>query len=96
MSSIKLLEKLAQTMVGDGKNPNVFFVSIKGAIHLITTDFNVAYDYWRNLARNSRNDHPTLEDRHWGMVCYFGLNHSGNFVMCDESQTFRKYFSQSA
>ena len=90
--NIKLLEKLSQTMVGDGKTPNVFFVSIKGAIHLITTDFNVAYDYWRNLARNQRNDQPALEDRRWGTICDFGLNDTCHLVMCDDSHSFRKQF----
>lgn len=63
---IKELEKLATNMVGDGKAPNVFFVSIQGRIILVTTDFAIAYNAWKHL------DHKVedcMEDRQYGVVC---------------------------
>jgi len=50
---IEALEQLARDTVGDGKSPNLFFVSIEGVIITVTRSFNVAYAEWKDLPRNS-------------------------------------------
>lgn len=64
---LKFLEDLAREMVGDGKNPNLFFVSSEGNIILISRDFDVAYLKWKWHAE--RRDHEcALEDRKTGTI----------------------------
>lgn len=63
---IETLEAIPRKMVGDGKAPNVYFVStLKDGVILITRDFQAAYDYWRNLPKAV---HPILEDRQTGVL----------------------------
>ena len=64
---IKKLEDLAREMVGDGKSPHLYFVSIehKGVV-LVSRDFEPAYEYWKSLPRNIET---MLEDRHVGVIC---------------------------
>ena len=59
------LNKLATEMVGDGQSPNLFFVSCKGNILLVTTEFDTAYDYWRFMPRDVET---MLEDRLNGVL----------------------------
>ncbi len=59
---IEKLEELARTMVGDGEKPNVFFVSESGEIRLVTTDFDLAYQCWRNISESLERE-TALEDR---------------------------------
>ena len=62
---IKQLNTLATEMVGDGQSPNLFFVSIKGNIMLVTPEFDTAYDYWRFMPRDVET---ALEDRQNGVL----------------------------
>ncbi len=59
----KILNDLARTHVGDGKKPNLFFVSSEADVVLVTTNFVVAYDYWRALSRALNRKESCLEDR---------------------------------
>lgn len=64
---LQFLEKLARELVGDGKQPNLFFVSSEGNIILISRDFDVAYIKWKQHA--ARKDHEcALEDRQTGVI----------------------------
>jgi hypothetical protein len=64
---LEFLEKLARDLVGDGKEPNLFFVSSNGNIILISRDFEAAYRKYREHART--RDHETaLEDRKTGVI----------------------------
>ncbi len=58
-------EALATIMVGDARGPDVFFVSVGGAIRLMTTDYVVARDYWRSLPHNIVT---CLENRNEGVL----------------------------
>lgn len=64
---LEVLEKLARELVGDGKSPNLFFVSCEGNIILISKDFDVAYAEWREHAR-ARDHESALEDRKTGVI----------------------------
>lgn len=64
---LEVLEALAREMVGDGRHPNLFFVSSEGNIILISRDFDAAYRKWLEHAR--QDDHETaLEDRLNGVI----------------------------
>lgn len=63
---IRELEELATNTVGDGKSPNLFFVSQEGAIITVTRSFATAYNEWKAL--NPRIV-SALEDRLWGVIC---------------------------
>lgn len=64
---IESLEAIARDMVGDGKRPNVFFVSLEPlGIVMITRDFQAAYQYWKGLSRSAET---SLEDRQTGVIC---------------------------
>jgi len=64
---IEILEKIPREMVGDGKSPNVYFVStLKNGVVLITRDWELAYNYWRGLPDEVQ---PSLEDRQTGVLC---------------------------
>lgn len=62
------LEELASKMIGDGKTPDVFFVSEQGKINLVTTDFELAYYRWQVLSRGCRME-CALENRTYGTIC---------------------------
>lgn len=64
---VKELEQLARDMVGDGKRPNLFFVStLADGIVLISRSFETAYEFWRGLPRDTET---ALEDRQYGVIC---------------------------
>lgn len=64
---LEVLEKLARELVGDGKSPNLFFVSCEGNIILISRDFDVAYEKWLQHA-DQRDHESALEDRQTGVI----------------------------
>lgn len=87
------MDELATQMVGDNKNPNTFFVSVKNSVTLITTDFNIACDYFRRMVKHrytQENWEVTLEDRKWGVICSREQNEQGKWVTYDDELTFRK------
>ncbi len=65
----KILNDLACKHVGDGKRPNLFFVSKQGNIQLITISFASAYKEWHQLAHSYPKIECSLEDRLWGTIC---------------------------
>lgn len=70
-AKIEALEELARTHVGDGKRPNLFFVSLAGSIVTVTRDFATAYDQWKQLASPYGDNYGTesaLEDRKTGTI----------------------------
>jgi hypothetical protein len=60
------LEKLATACIGDGKQPDLFFVSRKGNVQLVTTDFDLAYSVWRQSPSMVES---ALENRTYGVIC---------------------------
>lgn len=64
MARIEELEALARKLIGDGGSPNVFFVTAKGNVTMITTDEEKAREAWRALADRFPLRECALEDRH--------------------------------
>ena len=94
---IKELEELASKMVGDGKSPNVFFITLQGVVVMITLDFNEAYHKWKRVSFNgSISHHPTvettLEDRQYGCICLIQPEEddSTKLIVSDEARQFAK------
>lgn len=63
---IKKLNELATEMVGDGKSPNIFFVTKAGNVVMITTLLQNAYTCWLNMPPGCES---ALEDRQYGTIC---------------------------
>jgi hypothetical protein len=84
---IKELETLATELVGDGKTPNMFFVSgHDGVCILITPQFDIAYYQWESLPRDKER---TLEDRKTGVICHTARHEdSGRMITTDDSIQF--------
>ncbi len=78
---IEALEAIARDVIGDGKRPNMFFVSVKGNIQMITTEYAQAINYWRSLPRNMET---CLEDRLTGVI-------ADTSPIEDNSPTLRTY-----
>ena len=68
------LADMARDMVGDGKSPNLYFVTVDGKTLLATSDMTVAKFYAQNPAKMgvhtpSALEYPCqIEDRHTGLV----------------------------
>jgi len=66
---IEQLEALARTSVGDGKAPQLFFVSTeRHGVVTVSRSLDVAYSHWQALATRNKDECPTLEDRLWGTI----------------------------
>ena len=63
---IEQLEQLARDLIGDGKTPNIFFVTFSANVILITTDKFIAYEVWKKLPKSIES---SLEDRRHGCIC---------------------------
>lgn len=86
---IDQLEALASDMIGDGQTPDVFFVTRKGNVILVTTEFDVAYERWEQLPRNQES---SLENRTWGCICTVEpeSDDSKRLIVVDDSYSFRR------
>ena len=89
---IKELQELPVNMVGDGKSPNVFFVSEQGVITTVTRDFLVAYEAWKTLSYMTPLRECMLEDRKIGVIASVEPIEDGSdkLVTRDDVYTFRK------
>jgi hypothetical protein len=84
---INQLEKLAREMVGDGKSPDLFFVSREGVIITITRDFPRAHQEWQNLLW--QNCVCQIENRRYGVICQKDKDEeTGRFFTRDDSAIF--------
>lgn len=68
IKKIAELEKLASDMVGDGQTPDLFFVTDRGGVVTVTTDFEVACLAWEKLRDRYPLTECALENRHHGVV----------------------------
>lgn len=76
------LDQLAVNLVGDGKAPNLFFVSrlaestddTMSIVITITRDLRVAYAQWDALASRCPSLLPSLEDRVHGVLASIERN----------------------
>lgn len=67
-TKIQELQTLASDKIGDGKSPNLFFVTDEGIVVTVTRDFNLAYRQWLRLANQSPRRECALEDRRAGTL----------------------------
>ena len=88
------LDNLAREMVGDGKSPNTFFVTLAGKVVLVTTDWEQAYDAWRRVEKRNQDKESALEDRKWGTICDRSPINEGStplFTRDDFSQFMKRF-----
>lgn len=60
-----LMDKLATTTVGDGKSPNIYFVSKDAKVICMTTSYQLARKTWEDLPTNVET---AMEDRKYGVI----------------------------
>jgi hypothetical protein len=89
-AKIKSLERLASEKVGDGCQPNLFFVTDNGVVVTITRSFPVAYAEWRAISFRSPRVECALEDRKHGTVCSVApeADDIPRLVITDDSHLF--------
>jgi hypothetical protein len=85
---ISQLEAAARDLVGDGANPNLFFVTVDGVVVSITRDATYAYNEWRNLKR--AGNICGLEDRKHGTIASRDKDdETGLIVVIDDFNALR-------
>lgn len=83
---IKQLEEMARTMVGDGKAPNLYFVTVAGVVTTITRDFERARKEWVGNWAQWPNTSTCVEDRKMGTVCQHEKDdETGKWITSDDS-----------
>lgn len=89
----KPFEDMARDMVGDGKTPDLFFVSVAGNIVTVSLDFQSAYEEWRVRSRGNRVE-TSLEDRLYGTIASVEPEDDGSpkLIRHDDSADFVRGF----
>jgi hypothetical protein len=88
MEKVEEFEQLARTLIGDGKSPNIFFVSEQGCVFLVTTNFEAAYMAWRKVDYHKES---ALEDRKTGVIASREPEEDGSkrLITIDDSYLFK-------
>ena len=93
---ITQLQELASQMVGDGKSPNLFFVTDCSVVVTVTRCFETAYRHWNQLANRFYDERVecSLEDRRYGTICTVEpeTENSTKLVAIDSSREFLKLY----
>lgn len=81
------LETMARELIGDGRKPNLYFVTDEGAVVTVTRDLKVAYIHWCRLAWPAGYGvlplkESALEDRRVGVLCSVEPEHDGSKHLC--------------
>jgi hypothetical protein len=87
-----VLEELAREMVGDGKSPDLFFVSVGGNIVMIAQDFHQAYYAWQSFSESMEIE-TALENRQYGVIASVEPEDDepgSRLVRLDDSEGFRR------
>lgn len=63
------LQALATKMVGDGKSPDLFFVTDQGVVVGVSLSFQAAYSQWLALADRGAVE-SALENRNYGTLAW--------------------------
>lgn len=89
---IKALEEFTSHTVGDGKSPNLYFVTDQGTVISITRSFERGYSEWRELANRFPRRECALEDRQNGCLCSVEPVEDGSskLKIYDDSSWIRK------
>jgi hypothetical protein len=70
MRPIPELEDLARRLIGDGKEPDLFFVTRDGAVCAVFRNYEDAHAKWLGLANVAGGRIPCeLENRTFGVIC---------------------------
>lgn len=83
----KTLNQMAIDMVGDGKGPNMYFVSnAAGDIVTASQSFEIAYAHWRQLSQARPRHECALEDRvHGVLACVQPDEKETQLIILDDS-----------
>lgn len=65
-SNFGSLDGMAAELVGDGKDPNLYFVTRGGKTLMVTIDKDAAYSFWKSITTSSNE--TQLEDRKNGSL----------------------------
>jgi hypothetical protein len=89
---LECLEELARTMVGDGKSPDLFFVTVGGNVVMISREYRPAYACWKRHASASPLYECALENRQIGVIASVQPEEDDDkrLEVIDDSYTFRK------
>ncbi len=89
LRSVEELQQMAVNIVGDGRRPNIFFVSVAGMITVITLEFTVAYRAWKAYAAGGDME-TALEDRLTGVIASVAPEEddSDTLIRIDDSAHF--------
>lgn len=78
MQKIRPLEELARSVIGDGKTPNLYFVTDRGVVVTVTRSAEAAYRHWRELAKRSPRVESAVEDRQAGCLASVAPDDDGS------------------
>jgi len=81
------LARLATDHVGDGVEPNVFFVTDRAKVVTVTRDRGVAYAHWRRLSARWPRVVCALEDRFYGVLADVGPRSDGDPTLVVRDET---------
>lgn len=84
------LDEMARTIVGDGKSPNLYFVSEKGLVVLVERSYLKARKRWEQLPRNVET---CMEDRLTGVIASNEPDEDGSkrLVVIEDFDTFERH-----
>ena len=85
-----LMDELATTTVGDGKSPNIYFVSKDAKVICMTTSYQLARKTWEDLPTNVET---AMEDRKYGVIASNEPEENGSkrLVLIEDFHTFERF-----
>lgn len=87
----KTLNQMATKLIGDGCEPNLFFVSdYRGNCLTVTANFDVAYSHWKELANSYPRRECNLEDRKNGTLASIETDETGLLMRYDDTHWVRE------
>lgn len=93
MNAQATLNGLARDLVGDGKTPNLYFVTDGSDVVAVVRSFTAAYRQWRSLACCTPLRECALEDRLFGVIANVAPedDNSARLVVIDDSGMFAQH-----
>jgi hypothetical protein len=78
-------------MIGDGQEPDLFFVTVEGDVVVIAQDFAVAYRAWKGYSQPPERE-TALENRTYGVIASVEPEEEDSSVLVvrDDSSGFRR------
>ena len=80
-------QALATEMIGDGQQPDVYFVSKGEQVVYISTVFVAAYHYWQHMS--GWNNSCMLENRTFGVIASHEKNEQGKWETFDDTEMYK-------